>query len=313
MRPEERAIRLAIACSVFGAATKLAVGAVTGSMSMISSAIDSLGDLFVSIANLFAVRVGAQPPDEDHNYGHSKVEGVAAMFEGGFVFAAGTFIVYESIHKAVIGEVSHHSTLGIAAMIPVLGATVGTVVYLRKVARETGSVVVHADSVHYMTDVWVNVGVLVALVLVKVTGRPVVDTVVSIGIALFMIRSSVGVLRAGLDVVMDRSLPPEVVQSLRDYLAGFGRIDSFHELKTRKGDVPYIDFHVVVPPEMTAQELHDIYLEMRTAIRRIAGPDARVLLHADPDGPPSHRSRSGEAGDAPSSSSVESEGGVAHD
>src|ERR1700709_15458 len=84
---EVRAIRVAIACSVIGASVKLTAGVVTGSMSMTSSAVASLGDLMVSLANLFVVRYGHQPPDEDHNYGHAKIEGLGAMFEGGFILA----------------------------------------------------------------------------------------------------------------------------------------------------------------------------------------------------------------------------------
>jgi ferrous-iron efflux pump FieF len=281
-RAEERAIQVAIACSVFGAVTKLSAGVVTGSMSMISSAVDSVGDLFVSIANLFVVRYGDRPPDDDHNYGHAKIEGLGAMFEGGFIFAAGIFIIYEAIHKELVGEQSHDSVLGIAVMLPVLAVTVGTVTYLRKIARQTGSLVVKADALHYMTDVWVNIGVLVSLVLVKITGLPVVDTVISIAIALFMLYSSVGVVREGFDVVMDKSLEPDVVERVTELLRACVRIESFHDFKTRRGKIPHVDFHVVVRPEMTAKEVHDLFLELQNGIRRIAGSSTKVLMHADP-------------------------------
>ncbi len=280
---EIRAIRVAIACSIIGAVAKLGAGVVTGSMSMISSAADSLGDLIVSIANLFIVRYGEEPPDEEHNYGHTKIEGFGAMFEGGFIFAAALFIIYESVHKALIGEESHHSMLGIAVMVPILGLTLGTVLYLRKIARRTGSLVVRSDALHYMTDVWVNVGVLVSLVLVKLTGRPIVDTVISIGIALFMIYSSIGVVREGFDVLMDKSLEKSVVDRIAELLAGCESIESFHDFKTRRGKVPHVDFHVVVRSQMTAKELHDLYEMLRDRIRAITGPDTKVLMHADPD------------------------------
>jgi cation diffusion facilitator family transporter len=281
-RAEERAIRVAIACSVIGAMTKLVAGFVTGSMAMISSAVDSLGDLIVSTANLFVVRYGDLPPDEDHNYGHGKIEGLGAMFEGGFVFAAGIFIIYEAIHKALIGEQTHDTALGIAVMLPILGMTAGTVAYLRKIARQTGSLVVKSDALHYMTDVWVSLGVLVSLVVVKVTGLPMVDTVISIGIALFMLYSSVGIVREGFDVVMDKSLERPVVDGVVELLRGCKSIESFHDFKTRRGKIPHVDFHVVVRPEMTAKEVHDLFLELRDAIRRVAGANTKVLMHADP-------------------------------
>jgi cation diffusion facilitator family transporter len=282
MRAEERAIHVAIACSIVGAIAKMSAGVATGSMAMISSAADSLGDLLVSIANLFVIRYGDRPPDEEHNYGHAKIEGLGAMFEGGFIFAAGLFIVYESIHKALIGEHGHGSALGIAVMVPILGVTVATVAYLRKIARQTGSLVVKSDALHYATDVWVNVGVLVSLVLVRITGLPIIDTVISIGIAAFMVRSSVGVVRDGLDVVMDRSLDADVVRRISTLLNGVRAIESFHDFKTRRGKIPHVDFHVVVRPTMTAKEVHDLFLELRRDIRAIAGPSTKVLMHADP-------------------------------
>jgi ferrous-iron efflux pump FieF len=281
-RVEERAIRAAVACSVFGAIAKLTAGFFTGSMAMISSGVDSLGDVFVSLANLFVIRYGSAPPDDEHNYGHAKIEGLGAMFEGGFIFAAGIFIVYQALHKAIAGEVARDSLLGIAVMLPVLGVTVGTVVHLRRIARETGSIVVKADAVHYLTDVWVNLGVLVSLVLVKLTGLLLVDTVISVGIAIFMVYSSLTVVRDGFDVVMDRSLERDVVEQVTGLLRASPKVESFHDFKTRRGKVPVVDFHVVVQPEMTTREVHDLYTQLRDGIRTIVGPNARVLMHADP-------------------------------
>ena len=284
MKREVRAIQVAIACSVIGASVKLTAGFVTGSMSMISSAVDSLGDLFISVVNLFVVRVAAAEPDEEHNYGHGKIEGLGAMFEGGFTFAAGVFIIYEAVHKIYVGEVSHDSVLGIVVMLPVLAMTAATVFYLRKVAKETGSLVVKADALHYTTDVYVNIGVLVSLLLVKLTGKPILDSIISIVIALYMLYSSTHVLREGFGVVMDKSLEPEIVKKISALLTGHAGVLSFHDLKTRAGKIPHVDFHVVVPAAMTAREIHDLYLDLRARVRELTAPEAKVLMHADPEG-----------------------------
>lgn len=286
MSRETRAIWVAIGCSIIGVVTKTIIGLITGSMTMISSAVDSGGDLMVSIVNLFVVRVADSEPDEDHNYGHAKIEGLGAMFEGGFIFAAGSFIIYEAIHKAMIGEVSHDSVLGIVVMVPLLAITIATVVYLRKVARATGSLVIKADALHYMTDVWVNVGVLVALSLVWLTHEPLIDTVISVGIALYMLFSSIHIVREGFGVVMDKSLDKAVVEQLRALLSACKEIESFHDFKTRTGKIPHVDFHVDVRPEMTAVELHDLYIQLRDEIRGIVGSGTKVLMHADPVGHP---------------------------
>ncbi|MBX7196758.1 MAG: cation diffusion facilitator family transporter [Sandaracinaceae bacterium] len=281
---EVRAIQVAIACSVIGASTKLVVGILTGSMSMISSAVDSLGDLLVSMVNLVVVRVSDAPPDDDHNYGHAKIEGLGAMFEGGFIFAAGVFILYEAGHKIWIGEESHDSTLGIVVMLPVLAMTIATVLYLRKVARETGSLVVKSDALHYLTDVWVNVGVLVSLVLVRLTGLPIIDPVISMLIALYMLYSSLHIVREGLAIVMDESLDKDVVDKVQAALRATPGIESFHDFKSRKGKIPHVDFHVVVRPEMTTKAVHDLFLELQAKVREIVGPSTKVLMHADPLG-----------------------------
>jgi ferrous-iron efflux pump FieF len=282
---EVRAIQVAIACSVIGTLAKTIVGVITGSMTMISSAVDSAGDLTVSIVNLFVVRLADREPDEAHNYGHAKVEGLGAMFEGGFIIAAGIFIIYEAVHKALIGEGSHDSLLGIAVIVPLLALTGGTVLYLRRVARETGSLVIKADALHYATDVYVNLGVLVALSLVWLTREPLIDTAISIGIALYMLWSSVHIVREGFDVVMDRSLDRVPVEQLRTLLAGCLAIESFHDLRTRASKIPHVDFHVVVRPEMTAREVHDLYLDLAARVRELVGPTTRVLMHADPARP----------------------------
>ncbi len=281
MSREIQAIRLAILTAVIGSIAKFAAGFVTGSMSMISSGVDSLGDLFVSVANLFVVRLSEKDADDDHNYGHHKVEGLGAMFEGGFIAAAGAFIIYESVHKAMIGEESHSSAVGIVVMLPILAMTIGTVMHLRKVAKETGSLVVKSDAAHYLTDVWVNIGVLVSLVLVWVTGEPLVDTAISILIALSMFRSSFHIVSEGVDVVMDKSLAPDVVARVRAVLTAEARILSFHDFKTRMGKIPHVDFHIVVPGHMTAAELHDVFLDLRRHVQDVVGPSTKVLMHAD--------------------------------
>jgi len=279
---EVRAIQLAIATSIVGAVAKFTVGYLTGSMSMISSAADSTGDIFVSVANLFVVRIAARAPDDDHNYGHAKAEGLGTMFEGGFIFASGAFIIYESVRKIVTGSVEHNSLLGIVTMLPMLGMTIGTVMFMRRVAAETGSLMVKTDSVHYLTDVYMNVGVLVALVLVKLTGLAIIDPIIAILIAFNMFRASYSVVREGMAIVMDESLDRQTVEKVREVLAQAKRIDSFHDLKTRVGKIPHVDFHVVVHAETTAKEVHDVYLELRGRIRDIVGPTTKVLMHADP-------------------------------
>jgi len=281
---EVRAIQIAIACSIFGAIVKFSVGLGSHSMAMLASGVDSVGDLCVSAVNLFVVRLAARPADEEHNYGHAKVEGLGAMFEGGFIFSAGLFLLYEAAHKALIGEKPHDGTLGIVVMIPLILVTGATVVYLRKVAAATKSMVIAADALHYLTDVYVNLGVLAALIVAKVTGWPYVDAIFSAGIAIFMVVSSVRVVREGLHVVMDGSLPAEDVRKVKEVLEGIvaKRILSFHDFRTRGGRWPVVDFHVVVSGDTPTAVVHELFVDLQAQIRAVVGPETKVLMHADP-------------------------------
>jgi cation diffusion facilitator family transporter len=238
----------------------------------------------VSLVNVFVIRLSGAPPDEEHNYGHARVDGLGAMFEGGFIFAAGAFIIYEAVHKIRIGEETHSSVVGIAVMIPILAMTLGTVWYLRKVARDTGSLVVKSDALHYLTDVWVNVGVLVSLALVHLTHVPVIDPIISILIALYMLSSSTHIVRDGFQLVMDKSLDAELVGRVQEVLRATPDVESFHDLKTRAGKVPHVDFHIVVRPELSTKRVHDLFLDVQERIRAVVGPSTKVLMHADPLG-----------------------------
>lgn len=271
-----------MANAIVGAVAKFVVGIASGSMALLSSAADSLGDLFVSAANIVVLRVSHRAPDAAYNYGHAKIEGLGAMFEGGFICAAGGFIIYQAIARAIAGEAGHDSWLGIVVMLPLLGLTLATVAYLRKVARETGSLVLKADALHYAVDIWTNLGVLAALILVELTGEPRIDTAVSIALALYLMYSATTIIREGFDVIMDRSLDPALVVELRQLLVACDKIESFHDFKTRGGKLPVVDFHVVVDPDMTTKAAHDLFLELQAGVRAIVGPATKVLVHVDP-------------------------------
>lgn len=279
---ELRAIRVAVVCAALGAVLKLTTGIAAGSMAMISSAVDSLGDILVSLVNLVVIRVSDAPPDDDHNYGHAKIEGLGAMFEGGFVLAAGGFVLYGAADAIARGGAPQDSTLGLLVMVPVLGLTLLTVTVLRRTARATGSLVLKADALHYATDIWMNLGVIASLALVRLTGVVVLDPVISAGIALYMIYSAFHIVAEGFHVVMDRSLDAETVARLRTMLAAVPGVQSFHDLRTRGGKIPVVDVHVVVDPEMPARRVHDLHLAIRDGARGVVGGATHVHVHADP-------------------------------
>ena len=289
---ESRAIRVALANAAGGVLLKLGVGIWSGSLSLISSAVDSAGDLLISLANLWVLRFADQEADEEHNFGHAKIEGFGAMFEGGFIFAGAMFIVAQSVGKLISGDAALPSVAAVWVMPPVLLGTLGTVWYMRKVAAETGSLVLRADSLHYASDVWLNGGVLVSLLLVWASGWWWLDPVVAIAIALQMCRASFHVVRDGFGVLMDEAMPPEHVASVAAAVDAVAGVRGHHDLRTRRGKHPFVDVHVEVDPQMTVAALHDLHLAVRDAVRGAVGAGTVVAVHADP-ADDAHRAETG--------------------
>lgn len=279
---------LAMAAALVGAAIKFSVGLWASSLALLTSAADSLGDMLVSAVNFAVVRLAERPPDDDHNYGHAKVEGLGAMFEGGFIFAAGSFVIYESAQSLRHPTAAPDTALALWAMAPVLLLTGVTVWNMRRVAAATGSVVLRADALHYATDIYMNLGVLVALIAVRLTGFATLDAIIAIGLALYMLYASWGIVREGFDIVMDKSLPADVAERVQQQIATHAEIISVHDFKTRAGKIPHVDFHIVVAPVMSVAELHALFLRLREEIRGLVGAQTKVMMHADPQNAPAH-------------------------
>ena len=283
LKKESKAIKWAIISAAFWTVIKFAVWLTSGSMSMVSSAVDSSGDLIVSIMNFFIVRTSNKGPDEDHNYWHSKLEGLWAMFEWWFIFAAWLFIVYESIHNYILNTEVHSNALSLSVMWVLTIITFFTVIYLRRIAKETDSLVIKSDALHYTTDLYVNIWVFISLILVKLTQISEIDSIVSLGIALYMLYSSTHIIREWFDILMDKALPKEDISLIEQALDDFIKkeIKSYHNLKTRIGKVKHVEFHIIVDEKLNVKELHDIILIIKKDVQEKIKWDSTVHVHTD--------------------------------
>lgn len=282
-----RAIRAArasvITASLLGG-MKLVAAIFTGSLALAASFVDSLMDVFSSSVNLLAVRIGSRPADEDHRYGHGKAEGLAGMFQGAVVGFSGVFLAVESVRRLIDGGGVEHEVAGLVVMAVSTVASVWITWLLRRTARETGSVALSADSVHYASDIWMNSGVFVALIVVRWTGAQWVDAAVGLGVAGLVVNSSWSVIRASLDELMDRDLGPAVEKEIR---AGIARLvpeaRSVHDVKTRRaGRNRFVDLAVGFDRGLPFAEAHRLSERVRRAVAQ-AVPGAEVQVHADPD------------------------------
>jgi cation diffusion facilitator family transporter len=280
------AARLSIIVALFLIALKATSGWLTGSLSVWASLLDSVLDLFASTLNFIAVLAASRPADEDHAYGHGKAESLTSLFQAIVIGASGIFIVWEAVHRIRGRHQTRSEAIGIISMIVAIAASVWLVRRLQRVARATDSLALSSDALHYATDIYINSGVLIALLLTAVTGWSVVDPLISLVIALYIVKSSLGLARESVHVLMDRKLPVEVDQKIAEIVSRYRNqgVNGFHNLRTRRsGSEKFIDLHLEVDRDKRFEEAHDLTVEILRAIETEI-PRSKVHIHTDPAG-----------------------------
>ena len=281
---------LSVASNSFLIVLKLVVGLLIGSVAVISEAIHSAMDLLAAAIALFAVKKASQPADEDHPWGHAKVENVSGIAEALLIFVAAGWIVYEAGKKLTHAEAIGEAGWGAGVML--VSAVVNIIVSgrLMKVARETESMALEADAVHLRTDVWTSLGVMVSLAVVSVGARffPEVhlywlDPASAIVVAVLICIAAWNLTVKSTKDLLDWSLPPEEEKWLSEYLQSRRpSVHGFHRLRTRKsGATRFIDVHILVDEDLHVWEAHEI-AEMAADDIEEHFPGSNVTTHVEP-------------------------------
>ncbi|MEP6757200.1 MAG: cation diffusion facilitator family transporter [Chthonomonadales bacterium] len=261
---------------------KLIAGVTTGSISVLSEAMHSAVDLIASSIALFAVRVADLPPDEDHPYGHGKIESLSGVAEAILIFLAGAYIIFEAAHRLWNKEGPHRPDLAMVVM--GISAVVNICIsrHLFKVAKESESIALEADAQHLRSDVWTSLGVIVGLGLVYWTGLAWIDSAAAIAVAIFILQVSWRLTRGALDPLLDSQLPQEDIDAVREILTSDPNVLDFHKLRTRRsGSYRYIDAHVLMEDSLTLLESHDLTEALEDRLR-LRLPNVMVTLHTEP-------------------------------
>lgn len=275
--------RLSVATATTLGILKLTAAILTGSLSVVASLVDSVMDLLASTVNLFAVRLAGEPADDDHRYGHGKAEGLAGIVQAVVVGFSGGFLLIEGLRRLVRGEGIVQTGIGIAVMAVSTVASVWITWRLKRTAKQTGSVALAADAVHYQSDVWTNLGVLGALVVIERTGWYWIDGAIAVGVALIVLWSALKVLRRAADELMDRALPETEVDRLIAHVRrALPEVRGIHDLRTRKaGPRIFLDCHVQLDRDLSFVEAHRLSERVRQVVQEVH-PGALVNVHADP-------------------------------
>jgi cation diffusion facilitator family transporter len=282
---KSRAAGLSIVSNSLLIALKLAAGAATGSIAIITEAIHSSIDLMASVVAFYSVRKADEPADEDHPYGHQKVENLAAAIEGMLILVGAGIIVYESVRRLFEGAEVESLGIGIAVIGFSAVANFAVSGYLFRQARITESAALQGDAAHLRTDAFSSLGVLVALVLVELTGVVELDPVTALIVAVAIVYAGVRILNRTSRVLVDEALPPEELEAVRQAVADFGapEVAGFHKLRARRaGSRRYVDLHVQFRDGTSLKQAHDLSHALQGEIRRrLRGAD--VLIHLEPE------------------------------
>ena len=280
-----RAAGLSIVSNSLLILLKIGAGVITGSIALITEAIHSAVDLVASVVAYFSVRKADQPADEDHLYGHAKVENLAAALEGVLIVLGAAVIIFESVRR--LADPPELDTLGVGIAVIALSMVVNLAVstWLYRQAQTHDSPALQGDAAHLRTDALTSFGVLIGLVLVDATGVDALDPVVALVVACAIIFSGVRIVSRSSRVLVDEALPPHELEEVRDAIESHGapEIYGFHRLRARRaGSHRYIDLHVQFRRGTSLERAHALSHELSAAIKeRVRGAD--VLIHLEPE------------------------------
>jgi len=262
---------------------KIAVAAITGSISILAQAADSFLDLFAVAITLFAVTIANRPADEEHPFGHGKVENVAAVVQAVLIFAAGGLLIYSAVRRIMVGAAVEMTEAGIVVMLVSIIASLFLSRYLIRVARAADSIALEANARNIAADVYSAGAVLVGLVVVRLTGLGIVDPIIAMVVSLLILKAGYDVLSRSFGGLIDVKLPDIEEQIISDAIRTCdGGIASFHQLRTRKvGNQRHVDLHLVMPRDISVEEAHEVCdcLE-RDITQRLL--NANVIIHVEP-------------------------------
>jgi cation diffusion facilitator family transporter len=265
-------------------AIKLTVGIMMQSVSVISEAVHSALDLVAAVIAWFSVRESGKPADDEHRFGHGKIENVAGTIEAVLIFGAAIYIIWEAVKKLMSGSVAVEE-LGIGVAVMGISALANYLVsrHLLNVAVKTDSIALEADAMHLRTDVYTSVGVMLGLVAIKVTGIALLDPIIAIVVALMIIKAAYDLTKSAFFHILDVKLPDDEEALIHDVMTEFaGEYMEYHKLRTRKaGHVRHIDMHLVVRGTMTVEAGHALSHKISARIAERL-PYSMVLVHIEP-------------------------------
>ena len=273
---------LSIGAALLTIGLKSAAYLITGSVGLLSDAVESLVNLLGGIMALAMLTIAARPADEEHAYGHGKAEYFSSGLEGGLILVAAISIAVAATLRLISPQPLHELGVGLAVSIAASVVNLVVALLILRAGRKHNSITLEANAKHLLTDVWTSVGVVTGIGLVVVTGWQWLDPVVALLVAANITRTAVGIMRRSVGGLMDAAISPKDLEAVRKiFLAYEANGVKFHALRTRQaGARRFISVHVLVPGDWTVHRGHELLEQIEADIRR-AVADSTIFTHLE--------------------------------
>jgi ferrous-iron efflux pump FieF len=279
-------LRLATTASVVVAviliSIKLMAWVMTDSISMQASLVDSMIDGLASLLNFFAIREALKPADEEHRFGHGKIEAMAAQAQSIFIAGAAVWIGFDAFHRLLHPTPLTQTSVGLWVTIITIFLTLALVTFQKYVIRISNSTIIKADHLHFKSDLFLNLSVIASLIITSYFGWWYVDPLCGLAIGAYIIWTSWRISREAFDILLDRELPDADLTAIEAIIKSHTSVRGYHDLKTRSaGPHRFIQMHLEMDGHLSLSEAHRIAHEVGDQIRN-AFPQTEVLIHQDP-------------------------------
>jgi len=277
------ATRLSLIVIIALVTLKLVAAVLTGGISIIAQAIDSLLDLVAIAITFAAITVAAKPADKEHPFGHGKVENVAGVGQAALIFAAGGLIIFTAVRRIITGATLELTEVGIGVMIASIVASIFLSRHLHKVARANDSIALEANAHNIATDVYSAAAVLAGLIAIRFTGLNILDPIIALGVSALIIKAAYGVLKKSFGPLVDVRLPQTEEDAIRSCIMkqGYQLVD-FHDLRTRKsGAQRFVELHLIMPRDISVEEAHQVSNRLEQCIKTRL-PNTSITIHIEP-------------------------------
>lgn len=266
------------------AAVKVAVGTIIRSASLTADGFHSITDGSSNVVGLIGLHFASRPVDADHPYGHHKFETLTGIFIAGMLAFIGGKVVFDAIDRFSNPVEPSITIVSLISLLATLAVNVAVSVSENRSGKRLGSYILVSDSLHTRSDIFVTIGVFVSLVGIRYLDLPpLIDPIVSLAVAGFILYAAYGILRSATDILVDKAAVDTA--RIRGIALGFPEVRDVHEIRSRgTGASLFIDMHIHTDPEMSVAESHDLIHHIEKHIQKEIGANAQVIVHIEPYG-----------------------------